>query len=324
MTKVNIEDAKNYKKCAKKSYEVSACIPAQGTLIINKLEQAALYKKLGNKSYFTAEQVAKNNLMNKYANEIKSGAMYLADGKTICLCGTVGELWLTKVEKVVNTYTFAEGQPVSPELLEKGWRKLKTKPTFGGATNFACFVPTSQKGQIKTSWAVLNYNDPLTKHGKGDFIVCAALPNGKPNLADKWVVNGEVFATTYTNNGFADCLGARAKNANITINMLPNLTSIDDSVPKNVAVWKNRKFWLGVVSNETGAILDVYTYETAKQHGFDGYFSSKVEEEYSQGKAQWFRVETPNKIIMEHNDNAEKFKKAIRKQISFIYTGRVI
>ena len=52
MTKVNIEDARNYKKCAKKSYEVSACIPAQGTLIINKLEQAALYKKLGNKSYF--------------------------------------------------------------------------------------------------------------------------------------------------------------------------------------------------------------------------------------------------------------------------------
>ena len=84
MTKVNIEDAKNYKKCAKKSYEVSACIPAQGTLIINKLEQAALYKKLGNKSYFTAEQVAKNNLMNKYANEIRTGAMFLADGKTIC------------------------------------------------------------------------------------------------------------------------------------------------------------------------------------------------------------------------------------------------
>ena len=250
--------------------------------------------------------------------------MYLADGDAVCLCGTVGELWLAKAGKVIDTYTFAEGQPISLGQLEKGWRKLKTRPTSGGATNFACFVPVSQKGQIKTSSKVLSYNDPLTKHGKGDFIVCAALPNGKPNLADKWVVNGEVFATTYTNNGFADCLGARAKNANITINMLPNLTSTDDSVPKNVAVWKNRKFWLGVVSNETGAILDVYTYETAKQHGFDGYFSSKVEEEYSQGRAQWFRVETPNKIIMEHNDNAEKFKKAIRKQISFIYTGRVI
>ena len=58
MTKVNIEDAKNYKKCAKKSYEVSACIPAQGTLIINKLEQAALYKKLGNKSYFTNSKLS--------------------------------------------------------------------------------------------------------------------------------------------------------------------------------------------------------------------------------------------------------------------------
>ena len=276
MTRVNIEDARNYKKCAKKSYEVYACIPEKDTLIINKLEQASLYNKLGKKDHFTAKDVHKRNLLEKYANEIKSGAMYLADGKTVCLCGTVGEMWLTKLETVVNTYTLSEGNPVTPDVLLRGWRKLKTKTTFGGATNFACFVPTSQKGQIKTSWAILNYNDPLVKHGKGDFIGCAALPNGKPNLADKWVVNGEVFATTYTNNGFADCLGARAKNANITINMLPNLTSIDDSVPKNVAVWKNRKFWLGVVSNETGAILDVYTYETAKQHGFDGYFSIKV------------------------------------------------
>ena len=109
MQRVNIEDIKNYRKCSKKSYEVYACIPAQGTLIVNKLEQATLYKKLGNKAYFTAEQVAKNNLMHKYANEIKSGAMYLADGKSVCLCGTVGEMWLTKLEKVMNTYTLSEG-----------------------------------------------------------------------------------------------------------------------------------------------------------------------------------------------------------------------
>ena len=225
MTKVNIEDARNYKKCAKKSYEVSACIPAQGTLIINKLEQAALYKKLGNKSYFTAEQVAKNNLMNKYANEIKSGAMYLADGKTVCLCGTVGEMWLTKLETVVNTYTLSEGNPVTQDVLLRGWRKLKTKATFGGATNFACFVPVSQKGQIKTSRKVLSYNDPLTKHGKGDFIVCTALPNGKPNLADRWVLNGEVFATTYNNTGFTDCLSVSVKTTNNTIDTLPTLVA---------------------------------------------------------------------------------------------------
>lgn len=225
MTRVNIEDAKNYKKCAKKSYEVYACIPEKDTLIINKLEQASLYNKLGKKDHFTAKDVHKRNLLEKYANEIRSGAMYLADGKTVCLCGTIGELWLTKIEKVVNTYTFAEGQPVAPELLVKGWRKLKTKTTFGGATNFACFVPTSQKGQIKTSWAVLTYNDQLVKHGKGDFIVCASLPNGQPNLADKWVVNGEIFATTYNNTGFTDCLSVSAKTTNNTIDTLPTLVA---------------------------------------------------------------------------------------------------
>ena len=113
MTRVNIEDARNYKKCAKKSYEVYACIPEKDTLIINKLEQASLYNKLGKRDHFTAKDVHKRNLLEKYANEIKSGAMYLADGDAVCLCGTVGELWLAKAGKVIDTYTFAEGQPIS-------------------------------------------------------------------------------------------------------------------------------------------------------------------------------------------------------------------
>ena len=35
-------------------------------------------------------------------------------------------------------------------------------------------------------------NDPKSpiSHGKGDFIVCDKLPDGQPDLNNRWVVNG--------------------------------------------------------------------------------------------------------------------------------------
>lgn len=58
MTRVNIDDAKNYKKCSTKSYEVYACIPEAGTCIINRLHDTDLYKRY-RKEYMTAEQAKK-------------------------------------------------------------------------------------------------------------------------------------------------------------------------------------------------------------------------------------------------------------------------
>lgn len=106
------------------------------------------------------------------------------------------------------------------------WTVIRTSPQATAGQNMACFVPSSQKGQIQTSWgSVLNYNGVGVSHGKGDFIVCGKLPNGQPNLADRWVVNGEIFATTYNNQGWAQCLSNRF-NTNITINNLPPLAAI--------------------------------------------------------------------------------------------------
>lgn len=242
MKQINIEDVKNYKKTSKKSYEVYACIPKKGTLIINKLEQAELYNRTGRKDHFTAEEVEKKGLLQSYANEIKSGKMHLADGNLVCICGTVGELYLTSMQNVFGTYTFADGNLINnPDSLKKEWRVLKTKRD--NMTLFACFVHKTQKGMIRTAHGTMEYNGVLADHGKGDFIVCNCMPDGRPNIADKRVVNGNVFATTYKNTGFQDCISATDKFDRINISTLPKicgLPSEETAKPLSIAVFAQK------------------------------------------------------------------------------------
>ena len=100
----------------------------------------------------------------------------------------------------------------------------------------------------------MNYNDTMTKHGKGDFIVCSSLPNGKPNLSDKYVVNGEIFATTYNNTGFADCLGKVNAVNNVNFNTLPDLcTKVveDDNYTLNIKTFEQKaNLIIGLLANE--------------------------------------------------------------------------
>jgi hypothetical protein len=71
-----------------------------------------------------------------------------------------------------------------------------------GPINFAVFVPKQYVFQIPTSWGdTLTVNAPGVPHGKGDFIVCADA-GGYPNMNDRWVVNGEIFPSTYDMRAF--------------------------------------------------------------------------------------------------------------------------
>lgn len=50
---------------------------------------------------------------------------------------------------------------------------------------------------------------------------------GRPNLGDRWVVNGEIFATTYNNQGWGDCLRRHDNAQSITIAQLPKLIPLN-------------------------------------------------------------------------------------------------
>lgn len=182
------EDPSIYKRTSKKRYSVYVCMPRPGQKVVNRLEMA------------------------KYVTD---------ENKKFVISGTVGETWVIDVAKLAKTYQYPDGTPITPESLNKkvkkqgevsmiDWFQLVTQPG-GGGINWATFVPKEFSFPIKTSWGdTLMVNDPRTEHGLGDFLVCDDA-GGRPNLADRWVVNGKVFPTTYDMRPFPGLGGGQAE-----------------------------------------------------------------------------------------------------------------
>lgn len=175
-----------FKGTRKKEYTVYVCMPPKGTKVTNKLEGA---------SYTTNEE------------------------RPFVISGTVGEQWVIDAGKLIKTYCFANGMELSPDTLKARvkngmieWMHLKTRPFGSGEMYFAAHLPLSVKNYpVQTSWGdVLYANRDGVPHGNGDFLVCPSV-NGQPNPNDMWVVNGEVFATTYDMRAFPG-LGSKVKN----------------------------------------------------------------------------------------------------------------
>lgn len=133
---------------------------------------------------------------------VLEGADYVAEAEVdVILRGTIDELWVTPIEKVLKTYVKEDGSELTVEdfIVDK-FIKLQTK---AGKETFAAFVPVDKQVEINTAWGdVLIANRPEVEHGAGDYIVCDADENGQPNFEDVWVVNGKVFETTYDMSSF--------------------------------------------------------------------------------------------------------------------------
>lgn len=223
-TQVNINDPKNYKSCRKKQYEIWVCKPPAGTVIINKLEQANVVRALNGVTFFSAVAIERfretgNPIYQQLMQYAQQGFVYVVKEQDVVLSGTRGEMWLTSIEKVQRTYqVMSNGQwgsdwagvtktrgETSNGKFVLPWMKVRSMGDAAAAT-MACFVPASQAGQIQTSWAVLNYNAKGVEHGLGDFILCSKNADGSPDLSNRWVVNGAVFADTYNNQGWQGCI----------------------------------------------------------------------------------------------------------------------
>ena len=243
---INIDEASNYKNCRKKQYEIYVCMPPKNTVVINKLEQADVISQLRGKTFFTAQECEELNsknpqLLQTLQQLLSQGRAYLVTNeRPFVLAGTVGEMWTITADALAKKYVFVkEGKPVpinTATLRTKlrddclDWTLIRTSQESTQGQSMACFVPLEQKGQIQTSGgAVLSLNLPGINHGKGDFIVCSKLPNGQPNLASRWVVNGEIFAATYNNQGWTDCISPSSTNSTISIDSLPKLVSSGSS-----------------------------------------------------------------------------------------------
>lgn len=219
---IDIDLVSNYKKCKEKQHEVWACKPPKGTVIINKLEQkdvldylSRYIKNLQSKCFLTPRELEhiRCNKSELYSDIIRY--CYITNEETsIVLAGTALEMWVTSFNNLRKNYDMSQSNGWVP--LESGirtkiknmggesifdWCKLRTKTTE--KDSMAMFVPKSQQGYIVTSCGQsIGYNLSGIPHGNGDFIVCSS-EGGRPNLGDRTVVNGLVFANTYDNRGWS-------------------------------------------------------------------------------------------------------------------------
>ena len=231
----------NFKPCKKKQYDIYACLPPLGTVVINKLEQARVLKLTNGKTWFSLSEIKGDPRKKALCQMLLSrGQAYLVSEQTpVVLAGTVGEYWAIDFNTLMQKYvipTQGRSTSITKEVIEektKGpnaklvdWFKIRSLAGSGEA--FASFVPKNKKMYIKTSWgAVLQVNGPGVKHGKGDFVLCAKTPEGNRDETQMWVVNGLVFGSTYSNagwEGYIDTVGL--EKYSVTIQNLPRTITV--------------------------------------------------------------------------------------------------
>ena len=120
------------------------------------------------------------------------------DGETVVLKGVFGEMWASKLPKVISTYTKPDGSEISAgDFVEKdGYIDIIPRPAQGAY--YAMFVPLNVSITLETAWGdVLHTNLPNAPHGKGDYLVCREGEAGEPDLSDVWALNGAVFPECY-------------------------------------------------------------------------------------------------------------------------------
>jgi len=120
------------------------------------------------------------------------------DGVTVILKGAVGEMWASKLPKVISTYTRLDGSVLSEDDFAAKDRYIDILALPEPDSYYAMYVPLGISVTVETEWGdVLHSNLTGAPHGEGDYIVCRADENGEPDLSDIWILNGVVFSKYY-------------------------------------------------------------------------------------------------------------------------------
>lgn len=210
-----INNLRDYKRCKKLSYDIWLCLPPKGTLVFNKLEDLGNLpneiEELSQRLFLTREELL------QYPNDIqfraKIAGYTIGDLFDIAAYGVCGQLYATTYAEVSRYYqVFVGGKSVSfsEALLKLGktingescldWVKARYTPS--DTDYWACFIPESERATLVTLYnATTEINTPGVPHGKGDFVVCPDR-NGSPDFNSRAVINGLVFAKTFSSKYF--------------------------------------------------------------------------------------------------------------------------
>lgn len=115
----------------------------------------------------------------------------------VVLKGTLEEEWVKKFSNVAATYTKLDGSEITigDFFVRDKYIDIKTISKKGC---YAYFAPLKYKVEVRIAEGCqLHANREGIAHGQGDYLVCHADKNGKPDLANVWVVNGIQFEANY-------------------------------------------------------------------------------------------------------------------------------
>ena len=198
--KIRMITNQNWRGCQRKKYSIFAFWPEAGFIFANKLEQPLSYKvimKINNGNPIIAER--KLAAIPKAYEFVMKNGCYRTDGSRVVLCGTRGELWDVKPEKLASSYTNENDSPITSIPRNKWFVVNRASERYAQAVGIQ--LPIQILGIFKTSWALLRVNDlNSTGHGKGDILVAPKLPNGTLDYAHISPTNNEVFLLTYNQN----------------------------------------------------------------------------------------------------------------------------
>ena len=131
------------------------------------------------------------------------------DGFTVVLKGAFGEMWTSKLPKVVSTYMKPDGSEISEGDFAARNIYIDIIARAEPDRYYAMHVPLHVSVTVKTAWGdELHTNLPNAPHGAGDYLVCRTNEKGEPDLSDVWVLNGVVFSEYYDAAPAADGCGA--------------------------------------------------------------------------------------------------------------------
>lgn len=171
-----LQNPKNWKRTAKKNYEVYMCKPGTGVKVQDKI----------------------------------SGTPYVVnETQAYVISGTVGDIETVDARTLAANYVLIDGTPINGQSMGKranadgliDWTHLKAISKNGGSA-WAFHLPLNIKNfPVNTRKGGVYANQQGLKHGVGDFLVCSDM-GGQPNLNDVQVVNGLIFPTTYDLRAF--------------------------------------------------------------------------------------------------------------------------
>jgi hypothetical protein len=214
----NFTHPNSYKNCQYKIFDAYVCKPPKNVLVVNKYSHPDAYRYACMSTepcVIVNEHTLEKLSLPTLQNFVAQGKMQAVTDKTPYILA-LDRYWYRAIseEELVQCFMFInDSQPIRIDRkslderhLDESWARVRPSNAFLSQPRMACFVPSKVKAQLNTIEGIVTVNEEYAMKGKGDFLVCPKLPNGKPDLNRLELYNYQTFGRMFNNQGWTDCI----------------------------------------------------------------------------------------------------------------------